>query len=196
MGMNGMMVTVKMKVTVEPSAPRIPRRLFQNPSKRSAPNSHSATPRNQLAPRMPSAGCSQKMSGVVRAPERGARAERPAIGAQLQCLVMLMRTESAVDSLGGRVMLNALSTAMFALTLRVGSESDEAPPGLLALAGNPRLAPALAAMFQEPARAWTLPELARLCHMSRATLARNFQERLGRSASDLLTDIRMTLAAN
>jgi hypothetical protein len=29
LGMNGMMVTVKMKVTVEPSAPRIPRRLSQ-----------------------------------------------------------------------------------------------------------------------------------------------------------------------
>src|SRR5258708_1379864 len=133
---------------------------------------------------------------VVRAPDRGAGTERPATGAQLEGLVTLMRTESALESLGGRAMLNALSTAMFALTLRVGSESDEAPPGLLALAGHPRLAPALAAMFQEPARAWTLPELARLCHMSRATLARNFQERLGRSASDLLTDIRMTLAAN
>jgi AraC family transcriptional activator of mtrCDE len=32
--------------------------------------------------------------------------------------------------------------------------------------------------------------------MSRATLARQFQETLGRSASDLLTDVRMTLAAN
>jgi AraC family transcriptional activator of mtrCDE len=32
--------------------------------------------------------------------------------------------------------------------------------------------------------------------MSRATLARQFEEKLGRSASDLLTDIRMTLAAN
>jgi AraC family transcriptional activator of mtrCDE len=134
---------------------------------------------------------------VVRAPDRGASTERPATGAQLEGLVTLMRTESALESLGGRAMLNALSTALFALTLRVGTESDEAPPpGLLALAGHPRLAPALAAMFQEPARAWTLPELARLCHMSRATLARNFQERLGRSASDLLTDIRMTLAAN
>ena len=133
---------------------------------------------------------------VVRAPDRSASTERPATGAQLEGLVTLMRTESALESLGGRAMLNALSTAMFALTLRAGSESDEAPPGLLALAGHPRLAPALAAMFQEPARAWTLPELARLCHMSRATLARNFQERLGRSASDLLTDIRMTLAAN
>jgi len=133
---------------------------------------------------------------VVRAPDRSASTERPATGAQLEGLVTLMRTESALESLGGRAMLNALSTAMFALTLRVGSESNEAPPGLLALAGHPRLAPALAAMFREPARAWTLPELARLCHMSRATLARNFQERLGRSASDLLTDIRMTLAAN
>jgi AraC family transcriptional activator of mtrCDE len=32
--------------------------------------------------------------------------------------------------------------------------------------------------------------------MSRATLARHFQDRVGRSASDLLTDIRMNLAAN
>jgi AraC-like DNA-binding protein len=32
--------------------------------------------------------------------------------------------------------------------------------------------------------------------MSRVTLARHFQERLGRSAAELLTDIRMNLAAN
>jgi len=68
--------------------------------------------------------------------------------------------------------------------------------GGLALAGHPRLAPAVAAMFNEPARVWSLPELARLCNMSRATLARQFQEKLGRSATDLLIDIRMTLAAN
>ena len=84
---------------------------------------------------------------------------------------------------------------MFALTLRLASEAVEAPAGLLALAGHPRLAPALAALFHEPDHSWTLPELARLCHMSRATMARHFQEKLGRSASDLLTDIRMMLAA-
>lgn len=116
--------------------------------------------------------------------------------AQLAGLVALMRGESADDRLGGRAMLNALSTAMFALVLRFASEAEEAPRGLLALAGHPRLAPAVAAMFAEPARAWSLPDLARLCNMSRATLARQFQEKLGRSASDLLTDIRMTLAAN
>ncbi|MBR0844928.1 AraC family transcriptional regulator [Bradyrhizobium liaoningense] len=116
--------------------------------------------------------------------------------AQLAGLVALMRGESVGDHLGGRAMLNALSTAMFALVLRLASEAEDAPPGLLALAGHPRLAPAVAALFNEPARAWSLPDLARLCNMSRATLARQFQEKLGRSASDLLTDIRMTLAAN
>jgi len=115
---------------------------------------------------------------------------------QLAGLVALMRRESAEDRLGGRAMLNALSSAMFALVLRLASLTDDAPRGLLALAGHPRLAPAVAALFNEPARAWSLPELARLCGMSRATLARQFQEKLGRSAADLLTDIRMTLAAN
>jgi AraC family transcriptional activator of mtrCDE len=133
---------------------------------------------------------------VVQAAERSASTARPGTGAQLAGLVSLMRIESALDNLGGRAMLNALSEAMFTLTLRLASEASEAPAGLLALARHPRLAPALAALFHEPARPWSLPELARLCNMSRATLARQFQEKLGRSASELLTDIRMTLAAN
>jgi AraC family transcriptional activator of mtrCDE len=107
-----------------------------------------------------------------------------------------MRGETADDQLGGRAMLNALSTAMFALVLRLASETGDAPRGLLALAGHPRLAPVVAAMFNAPARAWTLPELAQLANMSRATLARQFQEKVGRSPSELLTDIRMTLATN
>jgi AraC family transcriptional regulator, activator of mtrCDE len=48
-----------------------------------------------------------------------------------------MRRESALESVGGRAMLNALSTALFALTLRVASESHEAPSGVLALAAHP-----------------------------------------------------------
>lgn len=126
----------------------------------------------------------------------GADAGETDAAGQLAGLVALMRGESADDRLGGRAMLNALSSAMFALVLRLASLTDDAPRGLLALAGHPRLAPAVAALFNEPARAWSLPELARLCGMSRATLVRQFQEKLGRSAADLLTDIRMTLAAN
>jgi AraC family transcriptional regulator, activator of mtrCDE len=124
----------------------------------------------------------------------GAHAGQQETAAQLAGLVALMRRESADDHLSA--MLNALSTAMFALVLRLASETEDAPRGLLALAGHSRLAPAVAALFNDPARAWSLPELARLCNMSRATLARQFQDKLGRSASDLLTEIRMMQAAN
>lgn len=133
---------------------------------------------------------------VVSAAEHSLGAARPGAAAQLANLVGLMRTESAEENLGGQAMLSALSTAMFALTLRLASEGEAAPTGLLALAGHPRLAPALSAIFDTPERPWTLPELADRCGMSRATFIRQFQQALGRSAADLLTDVRMTVAAN
>lgn len=134
---------------------------------------------------------------IVRSAGYDDAADAPSTGARLLGLMTLMRMESsAADRLGGRAMLNALSTALFALALRFASEREEAPEGLLALAGYPRLAPALEALFQRPEQAWTLPSLAQLCNMSRATFVRLFQEKLGRSASDLLLDIRMTAAAN
>jgi AraC family transcriptional activator of mtrCDE len=115
---------------------------------------------------------------------------------QLASLVSLMRMESAGDRAGGRAILNAFSSALFTLVLRAASEAEEAPEGLLALAGHPRLAPAIAAMFADPTRPWKLPDLANMCGMSRATFMRHFQDRLGCSAVDLLTDLRMSLAAN
>ncbi|MDL2406989.1 AraC family transcriptional regulator [Rhizobium calliandrae] len=115
---------------------------------------------------------------------------------QLASLVGLMRMEAAGDRAGGRAVLNALSSALFTLVLRAASESEKAPEGLLALAGHPRLAPAIAAMLADPARPWKLPDLADLCGMSRATFMRHFQDRLGCSALDLLTDLRISLAAN
>src|SRR6266436_394048 len=49
----------------EPSAPRMPNFLFQNPRNRSAQISHSETPKNQLAPRMPKTGYIQKIRGPL-----------------------------------------------------------------------------------------------------------------------------------
>ncbi|QGA37128.1 helix-turn-helix domain-containing protein [Burkholderia glumae] len=113
---------------------------------------------------------------------------------RLTRLVELMREESVELGAGSMALVNHLSGALFALTMRFASEAGEPPRGLLALAARPRLQPALAAMFEAPERPWTLPELAERCHMSRATFARHFDEALGRSASDLLTTIRMTMA--
>ncbi len=113
---------------------------------------------------------------------------------RLTRLVALMREEASELGPGSVALVNHLSGALFALTLRFASASAAPPRGLLALAARPRLQPALAAMFDAPGEPWTLPALAALCHMSRATFARHFHEAIGRSASDLLTEIRMTLA--
>jgi AraC family transcriptional activator of mtrCDE len=133
---------------------------------------------------------------MVRATDRPGEDGTQSASKHLASLVELMRLESDGDKPGGHAIFNALSSAMFALALRVASEAEQTSSGLLALVGNPRLAPAISAMFADPARAWTLPELADLCSMSRATFMRHFQDKLGRSAMDLLADIRMSLAAN
>jgi AraC family transcriptional activator of mtrCDE len=133
---------------------------------------------------------------VVRAMDGRGEEDIGSASNRLASLVGLMRTESAGDKLGGYAILNALTSALFTLVLRSASESEQAPAGLLALTGHPRLAPAISAMFADPARPWNLPDLAELCSMSRATFVRHFQDKLGRSAVDMLTDIRMSLAAN
>jgi len=133
---------------------------------------------------------------VIRASEGMAGQSGNSASRHLTGLMDLMRMESTSDKLGGNAVLNALSSALFALVLRAASESRQAPAGLLALAGHPRLAPAIAALFADPARSWKLPELADLCSMSRATFMRHFQDKLGHSAIELLADIRMSLAAN
>ncbi|MFC5697981.1 cupin domain-containing protein [Pseudomonas sp. GCM10022186] len=133
---------------------------------------------------------------VVRALDRHGEEGIVSASNHLASLVGLMRMESDGDKPGGLAILNALSSALFTLVLRAASESEQASAGLLALAGHPRLAPAISAMFADPARPWNLPDLADLCSMSRATFMRHFQDALGRSAIELLTDIRMSLAAN
>jgi AraC family transcriptional activator of mtrCDE len=133
---------------------------------------------------------------VVRSRRHDSNGDSASAADQLQGLVHLMRLESTESRLGGFAMLNALSSALFTLTLRVASESLQAPTGLLALAGRPRLFPAISAMLEGPAKQWTLPMLAQLCNMSRATFIRHFETVLGRSATDLLADIRMSIAAN
>lgn len=120
----------------------------------------------------------------------------PNAGGQLARLMDLMRDETVAEYLGAQAMLTGLSTALFTLALRCASEGPQAPAGLLGLAAHPRLAPAIAALFNRPSHPWTLPELARLCNMSRATFVRQFQQKLGCSAADLLADIRMTVAGN
>jgi len=133
---------------------------------------------------------------VVRADDVPMADGSSTASSHLSRLLSLMRMEAIEDRPGGCAILDALASALFTLTLRAANESGQAPSGLLALASHPRLAPAISAMFADPARPWNLPDLANLCSMSRATFMRRFHDTLGRSAMDLLLDIRMNQAAH
>jgi AraC family transcriptional activator of mtrCDE len=49
-------------------------------------------------------------------------------------------------------------------------------------------------MFERPGEPWTLDPLSALCNMSRPTFIRQFHDAIGRSAIDVLTEVRMTIA--
>ncbi|MBN3757074.1 AraC family transcriptional regulator [Paraburkholderia sp. Tr-20389] len=121
-------------------------------------------------------------------------AQTSVAGSRLARLIQLMREEAADECPGSETLVNHLSAALFALTLRFASEAAQPPHGLLALAGRPRLQAAVSAMFESPGKPWTLDQFAALCNMSRATFVRQFQEAIGRSATDVLTEVRMTIA--
>jgi len=116
-------------------------------------------------------------------------------GSRLARLVSLMREEATEEGPGSATLVNHLSAALFALALRFAGTAEDAAAGLLALGRHPRLQPAVLAMFDAPQRPWTLPDLAALCHLSRATLVRQFQETVGQSPAEVLAEIRMAFAA-
>jgi AraC family transcriptional regulator, activator of mtrCDE len=113
---------------------------------------------------------------------------------RLRRLIQLMREETDDQGPGSQSLLNHLSGALFALTLRFASQSQAINKGFLMLAQRPRLQPALSAIFQRYNEEWSLMSLASLCNMSKATFVRHFDEALGKSSMDFLTEVRMTNA--
>lgn len=81
-----------------------------------------------------------------------------------------------------------------ALRLHLADDMRRGVGWLFALADS-RMRAALACMHREPARAWTLQDLARCAGMSRTAFAQVFRRTVGTSPMDYLTQWRMTLAA-
>ena len=81
-----------------------------------------------------------------------------------------------------------------ALRLHLADDLQRGTGWLFALADS-RMRAALSCMHREPARAWTLQELARSAGMSRTAFAQVFKRTVGTSPMDYLTQWRMTLAA-
>jgi len=130
-------------------------------------------------------------SVVVRAEQDGAAAD----GSRLRRIIGLMQEETNAVLPGNTAVLRHLSAALFGLTLRSVVLSKEPPPGMLALAAQPRLRDLALAVMGSPERSWTLEEMAGVANMSRSTLIRKFTAAAGMAPADFVTRLRIAEAS-
>lgn len=115
--------------------------------------------------------------------------------AHLEPVLAMVRAEAGQPAGVSSAVLRRAAEVLFIQALR-GALLDAAPAaGWLAAASDPRLAPALRALHEQPQHRWTLPELARLSHLSRTAFFERFRTCMGQTPADYLQWWRLQLAA-
>lgn len=117
-------------------------------------------------------------------------------GAWIESAIRNAVSEVEAQRAGRLAVVAKLAESLFVETLCL--YMDELPAertGWLATARDQKVGRALALLHREPARAWTLPDLARASGMSRTVLAQRFQELMGESPLAYLARWRLQLAA-
>ncbi len=95
---------------------------------------------------------------------------------------------------GRQALLDRLFEVVLIQLLRHLMESGAVQVGMLAGMAHPRLRHAVVAMHEQPARAWTLAELAAVAGMSRSVFAQAFRTALGCTPGSYLQAWRLGLA--
>jgi len=129
---------------------------------------------------------------LVRVNVRGSNA-----GTWLEASVRYALAEARSPRPGGAGVLAKLAEVLFIEVLRLYmNEQGEGRTGWLAGVGDRIVGAALHRLHKNPAHPWTLEELAREANTSRSVLAERFQNLVGNSPMQYLTQWRMLLAAN
>jgi AraC family transcriptional activator of mtrCDE len=105
-----------------------------------------------------------------------------------------VRDELDSDRAGAAAIATNLASALFMMMLRAHLETSGTSEGLLRLLRHRPTARAVLGMLREPARDWTLDELAACAAASRATLVRAFRAAIGCPPLAFLTEVRLGLA--
>jgi AraC-like DNA-binding protein len=116
---------------------------------------------------------------------------------RLQMVFTFLQDELSASEPGTQTVLDRSLDLMLALGLRAWFAQPQASlPGWYAALDDPLAGPAICAIHAEPARVWTVSELARLGGLSRAAFAKRFHDVVGEAPMSYLTRWRMTLAAH
>jgi AraC-like DNA-binding protein len=109
--------------------------------------------------------------------------------------LQLLAAETAGTAPGSDLMRQQLTCILFVQVLRALLETGEASPGWLAALRDPQIGAALTLIHQEPARRWTVAELAAAASLSRSSFALRFRTLVGLPPLDYLVRWRIQLAA-
>jgi AraC-like DNA-binding protein len=117
-------------------------------------------------------------------------------GSWIESAIRHCVSELELDRAGRLAVLAKLAESLFVETLcRYMDELPAERVGWLAGARDPKVGRALALLHRDPARAWTLPELARASGTSRTVLAARFAELMGEPPLAYLARWRLQLGA-
>jgi len=112
---------------------------------------------------------------------------------RLSTFVRMVRDEAIADRPGRELVLTRLIEVMLVETLRT-IEGEAAPAGLLRGLADARLSIAIREMHADPARAWTVAELAQKAALSRSVFFDRFTRAVGVPPSEYLLGWRMAIA--
>lgn len=114
----------------------------------------------------------------------------------LQTTLRMLSAELAEQGPGSQAVVDRLVDILFVHVLRAWVDSGEGEQGSwLTALRDPVVAGAISRMHAEPARPWTVAELASAVGLSRASFARRFTDLVGRPPLEYLTGWRLELAA-
>ncbi|MFI9358836.1 AraC family transcriptional regulator [Streptomyces lydicus] len=108
----------------------------------------------------------------------------------------LLATEATRDEPGQDAVLDRLLDLLLVLALRTWCAGAETAPAWYQALADPAIGEALHLLHEEPARRWTVAELATRVGMSRAAFAARFTALVGDPPLTYLTGWRMTVAAD
>jgi AraC-like DNA-binding protein len=112
---------------------------------------------------------------------------------RLSVLVRLVGEETRASRSGRELVLTRLVEVLLIEALR-SSSGEHAPPGLLRGLADARLAQAMRQMHRDPARAWTMAQLAQKAALSRSAFFERFTRAVGLPPMEYLLAWRMALA--
>lgn len=120
---------------------------------------------------------------------------RPEDRSAMHWCIQQMMTEMQPGRLGGSLAARHLAHLILLQAFRLHlSQQANDRVGLLYALADPQVGKAIEAMHLEPARRWTLAELADRVGLSRSVFAQRFRERVGATPIAYLTHWRMRLA--